>query len=97
MGRGEPPSIRPATRFEMGPEAVMPAASWSPVIPSSEVFFGGSLCSRGDATALFMAQGDHGVDAHRAPRGNVAGCERDEHKKNHDGGKCERVHGADTV
>jgi hypothetical protein len=38
-----------ATRFEMGSEAAAPAASWSPAILSSEVIFGGSLCSRDDA------------------------------------------------
>jgi len=73
--------MRPATHFEMDREAVTPAASWSPLIPSSEVIFGGSLCSWGDADALFMAQGDHRIDAHRPPRGEETRRESNDAKK----------------
>ena len=41
---------------------------------------------------LFVSQGDHGVNAHGAARGEVTRCERDSRKCSGDGGKrCEVV------
>ena len=45
----------------------------------------------------FVPKGDHGIDAHRAVRGNVAGEESDSDKHNRDGCKCEWVASANAV
>jgi hypothetical protein len=46
---------------------------------------------------LLVSQRDHGIDAHRALRGNVAGEESDRDKHNRDGFKWEWVASANAV
>ncbi len=51
-------------------------------------------CSLADLSthcSLFVTQGDHGIGAHGAARGNVAGHEGDGQQQNRHGRKCERV------
>ena len=45
---------------------------------------------------LAVAQRDDGVDAHSSARGNIAGNQCDERQHDGDGGKGERVGGADA-
>src|SRR5260370_6136961 len=40
---------------------------------------------------LLVTQGDHGIDAHRAPAGNVAGEERDSDQRERDGHEGQRI------
>src|SRR5580698_9784688 len=42
----------------------------------------------GMVSLLFAAQGAHGIDMHGAPRGYVAGRQRDGHQQRSDAGQC---------
>jgi len=46
---------------------------------------------------LFVAQGDHGIDAHGAARGDVTRGERDDHEQQCDDGERQRIGSGDPV
>ena len=48
-------------------------------------------------SSLFVTKRDHGVDAHRAPRGNVGGEQGDEEDQDWNGSKNQRVDGLHVV
>jgi hypothetical protein len=48
-------------------------------------------------TELLIAEGNHGIDAHGATRGDVAGEQGDNEKHSGNGGESERIAGADAV